>query len=63
MSDPTAGRSAGTPRNAELDPMGRADIENALATAEALSRDPELTPQPAPPAQKPQPDEPGSGSR
>jgi hypothetical protein len=28
MTDPTAGRSAGTPLNAELDPMGRADEQN-----------------------------------
>lgn len=28
MIDPTAGRSAGTPLNAELDPMGRSDEEN-----------------------------------
>jgi hypothetical protein len=28
MTDPTAGHSAGTPLNAEFDPMGRADAEN-----------------------------------
>lgn len=28
MTDVTAGRSAGTPRNADVDPMGRADTEN-----------------------------------
>lgn len=28
MTDPTAGRSAGTPLNAEFDPMGRSDEAN-----------------------------------
>jgi hypothetical protein len=37
--DPTAGRSAGTPRNAELDPMGRADIENARRAFASLDRE------------------------
>lgn len=45
MTDVTAGRSAGTPRNADLDPMGRADIQNRqLASAdlgpERWDRDP-----------------------
>lgn len=35
MTDPTAGRSAGTKRNAELDPMGQAEDENRrLASAD-----------------------------
>lgn len=34
MTDPTAGRSAGTPLNAELDPMGRADEDNRRSAPE-----------------------------
>lgn len=34
MTDPTAGRSAGTPLNAELDPMGRTDKENRRLASE-----------------------------
>lgn len=34
MTDPTAGRSAGTRRNAELDPMGQADDENRRSASE-----------------------------
>lgn len=37
--DPTAGRSAGTPLNAEFDPMGRADIENARRAFASLERE------------------------
>jgi hypothetical protein len=51
--DPTAGRSAGTPRNAdldpmgpagtprnaELDPMGRSDVENARRAFASLNRE------------------------
>jgi hypothetical protein len=55
MSDPTGGRPAGRPGSAKLDPKGRSDIESALATAEALSRDPELTPQPLPREKKSEP--------
>ena len=38
MTDPTAGRSAGTPLNAELDPMGRADEETRRSASENPSR-------------------------
>ncbi len=44
--DPTAGRSAGTPLNAELDPMGRSDTENRrLSAKHQHEREPEPEPE------------------
>jgi hypothetical protein len=35
MTDPTAGRSAGAPLNAEFDPMGRSDEQNLRSVPDA----------------------------
>lgn len=52
MTDPTAGRSAGTPLNAELDPMGRSDEEIRRSASEAP---------PAPEQSSPDPSDPTAG--